>query len=95
MAQDQQHPLEKTDLARAEELVKTSQPKPEDLVDLARLRIRYQNFPGAKKVQFNLDRALQKWQLTEDELFLKTRQLHEEGKVYRKRKNSDGQEDWS
>ncbi len=91
--QDQQHPQEGRDVAVIERLL-LEEPNNHNLGELARLRIRYLGFPGARIIQQNLDTILQRWQLTEEQLFTLTRQLHSEGLVYR-RGDSQGQEDWS
>lgn len=64
-----------------------------NLAELARLKIRYRDFPGANDIQHDIDTILQQWELTEDELFTKTRQLHNIRKIYRK--NIDAEDDWS
>jgi hypothetical protein len=71
-----------------------SQPDPKNLADLARLRIRYRSFPGARDIQRNLDIILQNWQLTEESLFEQTRQLYATGQAYQPKKG-DEPEDWS
>ena len=45
-------------------------------VELARLLIRYQDFPGARKIYQDLNKILATWQLTQEELFVKTREIH-------------------
>lgn len=90
---DQQHPQEGRDVAVIDRLLR-EEPTNYNLGELARLRIRYLGFPGARMIQQNLDAILQRWQLTEEQLFTLTRQLHSEGLVYR-RGESQGQEDWS
>lgn len=91
--QDQKHPQDKKDREIVNRLLQ-EEPTEYNLAELARLRIRYQNFPGARETQKDLDLLLDKWQLTEATLFEKTRQIHHKGQVYKK--NSDkNQEDWS
>ena len=92
--QDQQHPQEKKDRAIVNRLLQ-EEVKDLNLAELARLRIRYLNFPGAREIQQDLDLLLQKWQLTEEELFEKTRQLHAKGKVYQRQTTGENQQDWS
>lgn len=91
--QDQQHPQEGRDTEVVDRLLR-EEPSNYNLGELARLRIRYKGFPGARTIQQNLDTILQRWQLTEETLFEQTRQLHSAGLVYR-RNESQGQEDWS
>jgi Protein of unknown function (DUF3288) len=90
---DQQHPQERRDQEISDRLLRED-PNHYNLGELARLRIRYQGFPGARTIQQNLDTILQRWQLTEEQLFEQTRQLHSAGLVYR-RGDSQGQDDWS
>lgn len=89
---DQKHPQEDNDRQMISRLLQANMTD-ENLADLARLRIRYQNFPGARDLQRNLNLALQQWGLTEEELFEKTRKIHAQKKVYL-RQNED-EEDWS
>ena len=93
MSTEQKHPLAHID----REIIKNilEQDKNDyNLAEVARLRIRYHNFPGAKDIQRDLDFILQQWELTEEELFTETRRIHTEGSVYRKKQGED-QEDWS
>ena len=92
--QEQQHPQEKGDRQLIDRLLQEDN-SDFNLAELARLRIRYHNFPGARDIQRDLDKIMNKWQLTEDELFAKTRQLHAEGKVYQRRSQSEETQDWS
>jgi hypothetical protein len=54
---------------------------------------RYDGFPGARDIQADLKKALARWQLTEAELFEKTRAIHQQGEVYKGL--GRGREDWS
>ncbi len=90
---EQQHPQEKSDREIVERLLR-EQPNDYYRAELARLRVRYSGFPGAREIQKNLDLVLQQWQLTEEQLFELTRQVHEVGQVYR-RGGLQGQDDWS
>ena len=92
--QDQQHPQEKGDRALVNRLLQ-EEINDLNLAELARLRIRYLNFPGAREIQRDLELVLQKWQLTEEQLFAKTRQLHAKGKVYQRRTTEENRQDWS
>lgn len=89
---DQKHPQEANDRQIVNKLLQGKM-NDENLADLARLRIRYRNFPGARELQRDLNLALQQWGLTEEELFEKTR------KIYAQRKFNQHQdqdvEDWS
>lgn len=89
---DQQHPQYASDRQIVNGLL-SGEPTDYNLAELARLRIRYQGFPGARDIQADLDKALTQWQLSEDELFERTRQLHQTTQIYRGRKAQA--EDWS
>lgn len=88
--QDQQHPQAGRDRAIVNSLLRDT-PSEYNLAELARLRIRYHGFPGARDIQRDLDKILQGWGLTEEELFERTREIHARGRVYRTRTD---QEDW-
>lgn len=90
--EDQQHPLYSGDRQIVTSLI-DSEPTDYNLAELARLRIRYRGFPGARDIQSDLEVILQQWQLTEEELFVKTRQIHQLNQVYRGRGSQ--REDWS
>lgn len=89
---DQQHPLYTDDRQIVNTLL-SSEPTDYNLAELARLRIRYRGFPGARDIQSDLDRLLAQWKLTEEQLFEKTRQIHQTAQVYRTR--TSHREDWS
>lgn len=88
---DQQHPQGNRDRMIVDNLLK-AQPNDLNLAELARLRIRYRGFPGARDIQADLEKVLQRWSLTEEQLFEITRAIHAKGEVYRLR-DSDN-EDW-
>jgi hypothetical protein len=89
---EQKHPREKQDREILEQLFQEGI-NDHNLAELARLRIRYQNFPGAKSLQQDLDLLLQQWELTEETLFEKTREIHQKRRVYNAGGNEE--EDWS
>ncbi len=78
---DQQHPQWQSDRQIVNALLNGT-PTDYNLSELARLRIRYRNFPGARDIQVDLDQVLTLWDLTEDELFAKTREIHATQKIY-------------
>ena len=90
---EQQHPLYNRDRPSINILL-AQEPTNYNLAELARLRIRYQGFPGARDIQQDLDKILQQWGLTEAELFEKTRQLHDVGGIYQSRGKRE-EEDWN
>ena len=91
---DQQHPQERRDKEIVERLLQ-EQASDRNKAELARLRIRYCGFPGAREIQQKLDAVLQQWRMTEEQLFELTRQLHQAGQVYKRGGDSQGQDDWS
>lgn len=93
-SKDQQHPLWSSDRQIVNTLI-NGEPTDLNLAELARLRIRYQGFPGARDIQTDLDKVLKQWQLTEAELFDKTRQIHQTMQIYKGRTNQRNREDWS
>ncbi|AFY43616.1 DUF3288 family protein [Nostoc sp. PCC 7107] len=92
-SKDQQHPLYNRDRPFIDILL-AQEATDYNLAELARLRIRYQGFPGARDIQKDLDKVLQQWGLTEAELFAKTRQIHDLGGIYKSRGKKEEQ-DWN
>jgi hypothetical protein len=64
-----------------------------NLAELARLRVRYDGFPGARDIQADIEKAMQRWGLTTETLFEKTRAIHDQAQVYRG--VGAKREDWS
>lgn len=64
------------------------------LAEVARLRIRYMGFPGAPDLQQDLDQVLQDWQINEEELFARTRAIHQRGDIY-DQDNFSKRDDWA
>jgi hypothetical protein len=91
-SKDQQHPQYKADRQVVNQLL-AGEANDYNLVELARLMIRYEGFPGARDIQTDLKKAMTRWQLTEAELFEKTRAIHQQGEVYKGL--GRGREDWS
>lgn len=89
---EQQHPQYKVDREAVNQLL-AGEATDYNLVELARLMIRYEGFPGARDIQTDLKKAMTRWQLTEDALFAKTRAIHQQGDVYKGL--GRGREDWS
>ncbi len=92
---DQQHPQNQKDRLTVDQLLQAqSNPGDRELVELARLIIRYRDFPGARDIQQDLKVALNNWHLTEEELYTKTRAIHAQGTVYRRTAEGE-QQDWT
>lgn len=92
--QDQQHPREAKDSIVINKLLE-SEPNDYNLAELARLTIRYRDFPGARSIQKNLQKILNNWQLTEEELYQKTRAIYSQKKIYRERFKTNQKQDWT
>jgi len=65
-----------------------------NMIELARLRIRYDGFLGARDIQSDMDKMLKKWNLSEEELFAKTREIHQGEMMFKPTWTKKG-EDWS
>ena len=92
-SKDQQHPQYMRDRLLVDNLL-AQEATNYKLAELARLRIRYQGFPGARDIQRDLDKVLQQWNLTLSELYEQTRQLHSVGGIYKSRGKKE-EEDWN
>lgn len=71
----QVHPLHATDRALVDGLLAAEQPDEGQLVDLARLLIRYDSFPGAEDLRQDLAKTLRHWGLSREQLHERTRAL--------------------
>ncbi|MCS6781846.1 MAG: DUF3288 family protein [Gloeomargarita sp. SKYBB_i_bin120] len=91
-AKEQRHPLYHVDRLVVDQLL-LSDPDDYALAEWARLYIRYQNFPGARDIQRDLAQTLERWGLALEEVFQRTRAIHQQGLVYRGR--ATAQEDWN
>ncbi len=76
---EQNHPLYSTDRDHIDRLLAKESPDKRDIVDLARLYLRYEGFPGAKDLQEDMNKALKLWGLTRDILNESAREIWEEG----------------
>lgn len=94
-SKDQQHPQYSRDRRLVDELLRViGAPTDYHLAELARLMTRYRGFPGARDLQRDLEKTLRQWQLTEEQLYDRTRQIHATGQVYQQAAEAQ-QEDWS
>lgn len=89
---DQQHPQWNTD-RQVVNMLLNGEPTDFNLAEAARITIRYRGFPGGRDIQADLDKILKRWQLTEEELFAKTRGIHAQTQIYTVRSNK--REDWN
>ncbi len=93
MSKEQQHPLYNRDRPLVNNLL-NGELTDLNLAELARLRIRYQGFPGARDIQQDLEKVLLAWGLTEAELLERTRAIHNLGGIY-KSKGKKEEQDWN
>ena len=73
MNDEQSHPLHDTDKEIIDSLIVKLNPDDFDLINLARLINRYQRFQGEEELKNDLEKILSFWNLSKEELFLKTR----------------------
>ncbi len=79
MDQSQNHPLYPTDREHVDRLSAQNSPEDIDLVDLARLIIRYEDFQGAEDLKVDIQKIMKKWNLKREELEIKTRYIWSKG----------------
>ena len=73
MEEEQIYPLHDSDKEIIDSLIVKSNPEDIDLINLARLIKRYQNFIGEKDLKDDLGKILSFWNISEESLFSKTR----------------------
>ncbi|MDB9495874.1 DUF3288 family protein [Spirulina major CS-329] len=92
---DQRHPQESRDRLILDAIKRDANLSDYNKVELARLLIRYQNFPGARSFQAELSALLTTYDLTPETLFAQTRAIHASGQIYRRTKGGEESQDWS
>tara|TARA_B100001115_G_C15507393_1_gene240324 strand:+ start:53 stop:349 length:297 start_codon:yes stop_codon:yes gene_type:complete len=75
MEEEQIHPLHDKDKEIIDNLIVKKIPDEFDLVNLARLFNRYNNFPGEKDLKNDLEKILKFWKMSKDILFSNTRNI--------------------
>ena len=75
MEDDQIHPLHDTDKNIIDDLIVKQIPEEIDLINLARLINRYQNFPGERILKNDLEKIIKFWNISEKHLFARTREI--------------------
>ena len=75
MSNKQTHPLHSTDKKIVDSLIAKEKPDDLDLINLARLINRYDNFPGEISLKEDIQKTLNFWNITKTDLFIKTRGL--------------------
>ena len=76
---DQSHPLYATDRDPIDRLLAADVPADHNLVDAARLLMRYENFPGARDLSSDLAKALRLWGISREDLHRRTKAIWAEG----------------
>ena len=76
---EQSHPLNALDREVLDALLAVQTPADAQLVDAARLLMRYQGFPGAHDLQDDLEKVLRLWGLSREELHSRTRAIWASG----------------
>ena len=84
---EQNHPLYEIDRNNLDRLLAKKSPVDEDIVELARLIIRYEGFPGAKDIKEDSLRILKFWDLSREALNQRAKEIWEKG--YRPGSNLD------
>ena len=75
MSNEQTHPLHSKDKNIIDSLISKEIPEDFDLINLARLINRYDNFPGEIEIKEDIKKILKFWKITKNDLFLKTQKL--------------------
>ena len=75
MSNEQTHPLHSTDKNIIDFLIAQEKPKDIDFINLARLINRYTNFPGESEIKIDIEKILNFWKITKNELFSKTKKI--------------------
>tara|TARA_Y100000991_G_C21933806_1_gene332059 strand:- start:526 stop:822 length:297 start_codon:yes stop_codon:yes gene_type:complete len=75
MSNVQIHPLHATDKKIIDSLITKKTPEDFDLINLARLIHRYDNFPGEIEMKEDIEKTLKFWNITRNNLFSMTIKL--------------------
>ena len=73
MSNEQTHPLHVTDKIIIDSLITKEEPEDLDFINLARLINRYSNFPGEFEIKNDIEKILNFWNISKNELFSKTK----------------------
>ena len=76
---DQNHPLYSIDRDHLDRLLAKEFPGDGDIVDLARLLLRYEGFPGASDLREDMNKTLRLWGFSREILNAKARKIWEDG----------------
>ena len=73
MSNEQTHPLHTTDKIIIDSLISKEEPEDLDFINLARLINRYTNFPCEFEIKHDIEKILNFWNISKNELFSKTK----------------------
>ena len=79
MSNEQTHPLHEVDKNIIDSLITNEKPNDIDFINLARLINRYNNFPGENEIKNDIEKILNFWKITKNELFTKTKSIWSKG----------------
>ncbi len=85
--EEQNHPLYLIDRENLDRLLAKDLPEDSDLIDMARLFSRYEDFPGVTDLKLDMVKILKSWGITKEELNLRTRKIWSNG--YRPNNSSE------
>ena len=75
----QNHPLYLVDRDHVNRLLSKEIPVDQDLIDIARLFMRYEGFPGANDIQMDMLKTLKFWGLSKEQLNTRTKEIWSKG----------------
>jgi len=75
----QNHPLYLVDRDHVNRLLAKEIPVDQDLIDIARLFMRYEGFPGANDIQMDMLKTLKFWGLSKEQLNTRTKEIWSKG----------------
>ena len=75
MSNLQTHPLHATDKNIIDSLITREKPEDIDYINLARLINRYNNFPGEIEIKNDMEKILNFWKISKNELFETTKNI--------------------
>ena len=75
MSNEQTHPLHETDKNIIDFLITNEKPEDIDFINLARLIIRYNEFPGETEIKNDIEKILKFWKISKNDLFSKTKKI--------------------
>tara|TARA_B100000700_G_C14780645_1_gene731164 strand:+ start:391 stop:687 length:297 start_codon:yes stop_codon:yes gene_type:complete len=89
MSEQQNHPLHQIDRDRLNHLLVQKKPEDADLIDLARLFIRYEDFPGENDLKSDLKKVLRLWGFSRESLNVRTKEIWNKGYKVGDQANND------